>query len=91
MATHKSALKRARQNVKRRDRNRQLRSGFRTEIKKFRSMIDEKKLDDAQGYLATIHKVIDRACTKGVLPKNTASRYKSNLTVSLNKAVGAQA
>ena len=77
--------------MKQRERNRTLRSTYRTEIKKFRAMLQEEKLDDAKGYLAAIYKIIDRAHTKGVLPKNTASRYKSNLALALNKAVGAQA
>ena len=87
MANHKSALKRARQNVKRRLRNRTLRSAYKTEIKKFASMVEERKLEDAQQFLPHIYKVIDKSHTKGVIPKNTAARYKSNLTVRLNKAL----
>lgn len=87
MANHKSAAKRARQNVKRRLRNRALKSSYRTEIKKFVDLVTEKKTEDAQKLLPSIHKVIDKAHTKGVLPKNTASRKKSNLTIMLNKAL----
>jgi small subunit ribosomal protein S20 len=87
MANHKSAEKRARQNVKRRLRNRTLKSAYKTDIKKFVSLITDKKLDDAKELLPKIHKVIDKACTKGVLPKNTASRKKSNVTTMLNKAL----
>lgn len=87
MANHKSALKRTRQNIKRRLRNRMLRSTYKTEIKKFLTMISEQKLEDAQKILSHIHKTIDKAHTKGVIPKNAASRYKSNLTVRLNKAL----
>lgn len=86
MANHKSALKRVRQNEKRRLRNRAIRSTYRTEIKKFSALIEENKVEDAKNMLPSIHKVIDKAHTKGVLTKNTASRYKSNLTVRLNKA-----
>ena len=86
MANHKSAAKRARQNIKRRLRNRALKSSFRTEIKKFVSLVTEKKLEDAQKMLPAIHKVVDKAHTKGVLPKNAASRQKSKLTLMLNKA-----
>jgi small subunit ribosomal protein S20 len=87
MANHKSAAKRARQNVKRRLRNRALRSSYKTEIKKFVELITEKKLDEAKSMLPSIHKVIDKANTKGVLPKNTASRNKSKITIMLNKAL----
>ncbi|MBU2514807.1 30S ribosomal protein S20 [bacterium] len=89
MANHKSAAKRSRQNARRRLRNRALKSSYRTEIKKFISLVTEKKLEDAQKMLPNIHKVIDKAHTKGVLPKNTASRNKSNLTMLLNKASAA--
>ncbi len=87
MANHKSAVKRARQNVKRRLRNRQIKSGYKTEMKKFISLVDESKIEDAKKMLPLIHKVIDRACMKGVMPKNTASRKKSKMTILLNKAV----
>lgn len=86
MANHKSALKRARQNAKRRLRNRNLRSTYKTEIKSFIALIEENKVDEAQKNLPKLHKIIDKAHTKGVIPKNAASRYKSNLTVRLNKA-----
>lgn len=87
MANHPSAKKRARQNAKRRLRNRALKSAYRTEIKKFVTLVTEKKTEDAQKMLPAIHKVIDKAHTKGVLPKNTASRKKSNVTLMLNKAL----
>ena len=87
MANHKSAAKRARQAIKRRLRNRALRSSYKTEIKKFISLVTEKKLDDAKSMLPAMHKEIDKACTKGILPKNAASRKKSKITVLLNKAL----
>ncbi len=87
MANHKSAAKRARQNIKRRLRNRTLKSSYRTEVKKFITLVTEKKVEDAQKMLPEIHKVIDKAHTKGVLPKNAASRKKSKMTLLLNKAL----
>ena len=41
MANHKSALKRNRQNIKRREANRVLRSGMRTQLKKAREEIQK--------------------------------------------------
>ncbi len=87
MANHKSALKRARQNAKRRLRNRKLKSTYKSEIKSFLSLIDDSKPDEAKANLSKLHKTIDKAQTKGVIPKNAASRYKSNLTIRLNKAL----
>lgn len=85
MANHKSALKRARQNKKRYMRNRSLTSAYRTEIKKFIVLLEEKKVEEAKAQLPSIHKVIDRAFSKGLLKKNTASRKKSRLSVAVNK------
>ena len=87
MATHKSALKRARQNAKRRLRNRVMRSAYRTEIKKFLGLIEDKKLEDAKTLLPKIFQVVDKAHSKGVIHKKTASRKKSNLSIALNKAL----
>ena len=86
MAIHKSALKRARQSAKQRLRNRALKSAYRTEIRKFITTVNENKLEDAKKLLPAVHQIIDKSHTKGVIPKNTASRYKSNLATMLNKA-----
>ena len=87
MANHKSALKRARQNAKRRLRNRNLKSTYKSEIKSFITLINENKIDEAKTSLPHLHKTIDKAQTKGVMPKSTASRYKSNLTIRLNRVL----
>ena len=87
MANHKSAVKRARQNVKRRARNRMIKSNLRTEIKKFRTLVEDGKSDEAQAGLAAVQKNIDKACSKGVMKKNEASRKKSRITLLLNKAL----
>ncbi len=86
MANHKSALKRARQNEKRRARNRSIKSALRTELKKFSLLVQEGKQEEAQTSLPALQKSIDMACAKGVLTKNTASRKKSRVTLMLNKA-----
>jgi len=87
MSNHSSAEKRARQNIKRRFRNRTLKSAYRTEIKKFVALIADKKTEDAQKMLPKIHRTIDQAQTKGILPKNTASRKKSRMNLLLNKVL----
>jgi len=85
VANHQSAIKRARQNEKRRLRNRSLRSAYRTEIKKFMALISENKIEEAQKSLPGIHKAIDKAHTKGIIKKENASRKKSRMTILLNK------
>jgi len=85
MANTKSAEKRIRQSEKRRIMNRQARSQMRTEIKKFRSLLSEKKVDEARGMLPDVYGVIDRTARKGIIHRNTAARYKSRLTQQLNQ------
>lgn len=91
MAIHKSALKRARQNIKRNARNRALRSTLRTGIKSYRAMLDAKDFEGAEAGLPQLYRSIDRSVTKGVLHKSTAARYKSRLTGALNKGRSAAA
>ena len=85
MPNIKSAIKRSKQTIKKNERNRKLRSALRTEIKKFVYLIDNKKAEEGSTLLASIHRSIDKAQSKGILPKKRASRFKSRLTLALNK------
>jgi len=85
MANTKSAEKRIRQSEKRRMMNRQARSTMRTEIKKVRSLVSEKKYDEAKSMLPSVYGIIDRTVQKGIIHRNTAARYKSRLTQHLNQ------
>ncbi len=85
MANHVSALKRARQTEFKTDRNRANASRLRTSLRAMREAIvagDAKKAQEAFRGTAS---VIDKAVQKGVLHKNTASRYKSRLSTRINK------
>ncbi len=84
MANIKSAEKRNRQTPKRTARNRVLRSGARTAVKKARTAVDSGEAMSAEAVQAAIS-VLDRAATKGVIHKNNASRRKSRLMKALNK------
>jgi small subunit ribosomal protein S20 len=79
VANHVSAIKRMRQNEKRRLRNKVAMSEMRTAIKKFRSLVAEKRREDALGSLPGVYALIDRTRKKGVIHANTAARYKSRL------------
>jgi small subunit ribosomal protein S20 len=83
MATHKSALKKHRQSVARRDRNRNHRSRLRTEVKKYRKAIAEGELDLAKGMLPGLLSLVDRTVKLNALHANTGSRHKSRLTKAL--------
>jgi small subunit ribosomal protein S20 len=56
---------------------------MRTEIKRFRSLVSEKKLDEARALLPSVFSVIDKTAQKGVIHSNAAARYKSRLAKSL--------
>lgn len=85
MAHHKSAQKRIRQTKKRNQRNTQLRSALRTELKKFRVTIAEENIEAMQAKLPSIYKILDKAVTKGILHKGNANRNKSRIALAVNK------
>jgi small subunit ribosomal protein S20 len=82
----KSALKANRQNVKRREHNRQMRSRLRTALKSIRASLDAKDLDGAKSALNATVSLVDKMAGKGIIHRNTAGRYKSRLTARLGKA-----
>lgn len=81
----KSALKANRQNVKRRDANRQMRSKLRTALKAIRASLDAKDVKGAQTALSATVSIVDKMATKGIIHRNTAGRYKSRLSSRLTK------
>jgi small subunit ribosomal protein S20 len=79
VASHASALKAHRQNVVRRERNRQLRSKLRGSLPSIRALLDKDDFGKAKTELKGTISLIDRMVTKGVIHKNAAARYKSRL------------
>ena len=82
----KSALKANRQNVKRREHNRQMRSKLRSALKSIRVSLDAKDLTAAKAALNQTVSIVDKMATKGIIHRNTAGRYKSRLSASMSKA-----
>jgi small subunit ribosomal protein S20 len=82
---NKSALKANRQNVKRRAHNRELRARLRTGLKTIRKSLDAKDVDGAKTALKDMQSLVDKMATKGIIHKNTASRYKSRLSARIAK------
>lgn len=80
MPITKSAKKALRQNVKRKARNLVYRKKMKDLIKKVRSLVSEKKIEEAKNLLPKIYKILDKSAKVGVIKKNTASRKKSRLT-----------
>ena len=82
----KSALKANRQNIKRREHNRALRSKLRTTLKSIKASLEAKDVAGAKAALSKTVSTVDKMATKGILHRNTASRYKSRLTAGLLRA-----
>ena len=80
MANHKSAVKKDKQDIVRRDCNRQHRSKMRSQIKKFRQLLEAGDAAGARGMLVETLSLVDRTARHGVIHTNAASRTKSRLT-----------
>lgn len=78
MANTKSALKRMRQNERRRLRNRNTRSRIRTLLKDARTALAGSG-GEAPAIVREAIRALDKAVTQGVLHRNTAARKKSAL------------
>ncbi len=84
MANNKSALKRMRQSIKRRDNNRSFRTRMRTAVKKLRAAIEEGNAELAKSLLGETLSTVDATAQKGVIHQNAAARTKSRLTRAVN-------
>ncbi|MED5373489.1 MAG: 30S ribosomal protein S20 [Myxococcota bacterium] len=85
MANHADALKRMRQNAKRRMRNRHYRATMRTQIKKVRVAIEAGDAETAAANLNGAVSIIQRLATKGIIHRNQASRRVARLYKAVNK------
>jgi small subunit ribosomal protein S20 len=85
VASHDSALKAHRQNVKRRERNRQLRTQLRSALRDIRAAIDAGNPDDVKDALRQTISLVDKMAGKGLIHRNTAGRYKSRLTARVSR------
>ena len=83
MANLKSAIKRNRQNKKRRLRNRVYRGQARTYVRDARAAMLAEDMDEARAATLMAVKALDKAAEKGVIHKNNASRRKSRLMKQL--------
>lgn len=79
MANIKSQIKRNKQNEAARVRNKTVRSRTRTMVKRFERAMEEGDKDAASAAYSQAVSALDRAASKGVMHKNTASRKKSRL------------
>ena len=85
MPNIKSAKKRVLVTSKKKIANNDYRASMRTAIKKCEKLIHDKNVDEAKNAFLDATKKIDKACSKGVIKKNTAARYKSALAKKVNE------
>lgn len=79
MANNKSAIKRIRQNTKRRLSNRLVIGSMRTALKKARAAVESGA--DAGLLIRAASSAVDKAVSKGAIKRTTASRYISRLAL----------
>ena len=77
MANIKSQIKRIKQNEKRHQRNKAVKSGLKTAVRKFREAADAGEKDQAITLGRDAAKKLDKAASKGVIHKNQAANRKS--------------
>jgi len=83
----KSAIKRVKTSEKSHLRNVSYKSKIKSSIKNFDLALSEKNKEEIIKYFKDTVSILDKSVNKGILPKNTASRQKANLTKKLNTLV----
>jgi len=86
LANIRSAAKRARQSLKRYERNSYYKTTARTYIKRARQQIADNQLEKAEETVRLAGKTLDKAAQKGIIHRNNAARRKSRLMKALHKA-----
>jgi small subunit ribosomal protein S20 len=89
MANIKSQIKRNRQNEKRAERNKAVRTALKTSTKKIRTAVDAGDAEEAQARQRETARSLDKAVAKGIVHKRTAARRKSRLAKAAS-SVGAE-
>jgi small subunit ribosomal protein S20 len=85
MPQRRNAIKRLRIDKKRTIANASVKSDLKKVLKGFKALIAQGKPDQAKTELPNVYRKIDRAASKGILHKNTASRRKAVLAAMLLK------
>ncbi|MBR6954350.1 MAG: 30S ribosomal protein S20 [Clostridia bacterium] len=85
MPNIKSAKKRVKVSEKKNLRNRMVKTGVRTAIKKFEAAVAQDPAN-AGAVLSATSSAVDRAAAKGVMHKNAANRRKARMAKRLNSA-----
>jgi len=84
MPNIKSQEKRDRQNIKRRTKNRLLKSRIKTDQKRLAESVKNKNIEEAENNLNTLFKHLDKAVKKSAVHKNFSANNKSKATKLVN-------
>ncbi len=84
MAHSRSAKKRVLIAERNRERNQAVKSRVKTMVKKVLAAVEVKEVEAANVALSVAYKELDKAVTKGIIKKNTASRKKARLAAKVN-------
>jgi small subunit ribosomal protein S20 len=80
VANIKSQIKRNKQNEKRHERNKAVKTGLKTAVRKFREAAEAGDKDQALQLGREANKMLDKAASKGVIHKNQAANRKSAIS-----------
>lgn len=83
MPNIKSAKKRLRQSIVRRNRNRAAKSSLKSQIKKLTAAIVAKDVATAETLYVATQKKLDQAAAKKIIHRNAAARVKSRLSAKI--------
>jgi small subunit ribosomal protein S20 len=83
MPNTKSAKKRLRQNVARREQNRSIKRALRTQCRKVREAIEAGDVELAESEFRLAAKRLDRAGARNIVHRNAAARTKSRLSAKI--------
>lgn len=84
MPNLKASIKDVRKTIKRTERNKTTISEVRNTMKRVKKITSP---EEAKKALVKAYSVIDKAVQRGILKKNTGARYKSRLSIHINKLV----
>lgn len=84
MAHSRSAKKRVLIAERNKERNQAVKSRVKTMVKKVLSAVEVKEVEAANAALSVAYKELDKAVSKGIMKKNTASRRKARLAAKVN-------
>jgi small subunit ribosomal protein S20 len=90
MANIKSQIKRNKQNEKRGERNKTVRTALKTSTKKVRMAITSGDAEAATTQQREASRALDKAVAKGILHKRTAARRKSRLTKAASSVASSE-